>query len=131
LRSNPTRRELLAWAAGGIALSGFALTGCRSEETIELADVLRPLVDSPDSFLEIGQLVLEENPTMDLDSLTAELKAAVEWSEAMSEQELGMRLADRVRGDYREGRTLPVGNWILSETEARWAALQVLSAPVA
>jgi len=126
-----TRRTVLGYAATSLALSTFTLPGCRRDEPVQLADALRLLVDNSPTFTEVGRAFLNENPTEDTASLTAWLTEALEWLPEGSGASLGPRLANAIRSDFTEGRTLPVSNWILSETEARWTALHALTMPAA
>ena len=123
-----SRRSLLRFLAAGV---GFVLFGCRRSDPAGLVEPLRDLTQYPESLAAIGRAFLEQSPDETLETLTEWLAERLDWREGMAREELGRRLAERVRTDFRDSRTISVSYWLLSETEVRWAAVVALAPPAA
>ncbi len=123
------RRELLLALLGGAAASASLLTACGAgADPGPLAAALRSRLRHPEAAAEVGRRLAAENPGEDEKRGLAErLAADLGWSSALPGAELDRRLAEAIRDDFRQGRTLRVGGWVLSATEGRVAALLALA----
>ncbi len=118
------RRQLLR---GGVTLAGMiAIGGCRRPDVGPLAEQLVALAITPDSVAAVGRAYLDERPDSSEQRLAERLADDLGWSGDEAAEVLAERLVERIRGDFREARTVRVAGWMLSETEARWAALVAL-----
>ncbi len=124
-----SRRSVLRSVAAGAGVAGLGLLGCRRSDPARLAAPLRDLAGHPESLAAIGKVYLEEYPEQNLGTITEWLAAKLDWHEGMPADELARRLGELVRSDFRDSKTQRVSYWMLSETEARWAAVVAL-APV-
>ena len=115
------RRQFLQCTTAGM-LASLTATACdgdaRSLARPELLDML-----GPGRARALGaryrQMVPSENDA-------AALRAAITRGAASAPRRLGIlppSVADQVRDDFAEGRTVVVHGWVLSVTEARQCAL--------
>jgi hypothetical protein len=124
-----SRRSILRYLVAGLGAGGLGLMGCRRSDPARLVAPLRELARHPESLAAIGQAFLEEYPRENLETITEWLAAKLDWHEGMPADELGRRLGELVRSDFRDSKTQRVSHWILSETEVRWAAVVALAPP--
>jgi hypothetical protein len=121
------RRELLVALLGGAALPAAIAACATGPDPRPLASALRGRLRRPEAVRSIGRRLAAENPAEDrARALAARLTEALAWSPEVPGEELDRRLAEAIRADFREGRTLTVAGWILSATEGRVAALLAL-----
>ncbi|HEU5074279.1 MAG TPA: hypothetical protein VFU02_08900 [Polyangiaceae bacterium] len=131
---NTTRRSILsALVLGSTWLT--SATACRAParehaEYRTIAERLVRMSKERRALRSIGMAYLTSSD----ERYTAEMIAAA-WfpSEAERRRALGQKplelaahMADRTRADYRHDRVVNVRGWLLSETEARFAALTAL-----
>ncbi len=129
------RRRLLATLAAGLLwpeLGGrrlWSLATPASALPIHLR--LVGLLRRPDSAAFIGRAYLEAEPAeAELGRILALLlpgRSAAALA-ALPAAELRRLVTARHRGDFSEGRTVSLGGWILSRTEARLYAVAALTA---
>lgn len=125
--TNSTRRFFLGGL--GIATGALWLPSCGpGSEVRDLGHRLVWVIDRLDQWRLVGERYLEENPSERrlkalVDTLSRDLELDPELG---SRQELAERLAALVRRDFTDGRTVMVDGWMLSETEARLAAVSFL-----
>jgi hypothetical protein len=124
------RRELLLALLGAAAVpAGLLTASCATGPDLRpLAAALRGRLRRPEAAVILGRRLAAENPREDEKrALAARLTADLEWSPELAGAELDRRLAEAIRADFRDGRTLSVGGWVLSATEGRVAALVALT----
>ena len=111
-------------------LFGMALLpGCGpSRETRELGSRLIAMLTTTDLWRRVGESYLKLHPgERRLDQLNARLVEDLRWDPLTgADADLATLVARRVRSDFRQGRTVLVDGWVLSETEARLAAVASL-----
>jgi len=124
-----TRRAFLAAAAlaaaGGGGLVYRWTTSDFDPELPQTAEVAR-LFDELEPARRIGQAYLDDHPDeADEPTLVRLLDAEPGWAGVWdgSPERLADLARRTVRLDYENGRTVPVGGWILSRTELRLCAL--------
>lgn len=93
---------------------------------------LTQLIRQQESARVIGRAYLEAVPAegnaLQLsDTLLESLNLNTENAAALAPEQLHQRLLERVRADFRDGRTIKLQGWILSRTEARLMALIALT----
>lgn len=93
---------------------------------------LTQLIRQQESARVVGRAYLEAVPAegnaLQLsDTLMASLNLDAENAGALAPEQLHQRLRERVRADFRNGRTVKLEGWILSQTEARLMALIALT----
>ena len=121
---NPTfdRRRVLSLlvACVGGAVVGFTTLGREpreSERLLQLLDGLRPDGRSRD----LGRMYLEKHPELkDVERLVRSIGTPTTPD--------GAWLRDKIAREFRDGATLFLGGWLVSETEARLCALAYLTA---
>jgi hypothetical protein len=118
------RRRFLKLAVGGAAL-GLATAGCAAGAGYDDAALARPellAAMGSDTLRAIGARYRETSPReRDVPSL----RGAILASRPISARLFGVAhpVADLVRDDFVQGRTVVVDGWVLSLTEARQCAL--------
>lgn len=118
------RRFVQATAVGIVAV--VTNEACASEGVRELAHPALVEMFGPERTREIGTLYRAAVPQ---ESTAAALRSAIS-----SSRPNGIALSFRrpidtqVHDDFEDGRTIIVGGWVLSQTEARQCALYSLSA---
>ncbi len=126
-----SRRQLLTHFATGIGV--LAVSGCRGRDLTPLIDALVDLAITRDSLSAIGEAYLSdreglpEQGASSIEALAERLAIDLDWSVDQTRHELSDRLVRRIRSDFRDSKTVRVRGWLLSETEARWAALVALA----
>jgi hypothetical protein len=108
---------------GCVALAGLGLSGCSGRaELLEEGRRLTAAVTEREHWRLIGRAYVADGAPK-LKELVAQLGAVVGSEEpgAMTQP-----LAEVVRLDFEQGRTIRVDGWVLAETEARVAALVAL-----
>ena len=121
----PDRRRFLQLTAAGMVAS-MTSSACGRDATEDSRALARPeLVDmlGAATVREIGKRYRADVPS---ENSAAALQAAI--SDTKSQEIRLLRggrawIDDQVRDDFAEGRTLLVGGWVLSVTEARQCAL--------
>lgn len=116
-----TRRGFIG---GCVALAGLGLgvTGCGNRaELLAEGRRLTAGIAEREHWAMIGKAYLEGSGPK-LRDLVEQLSAA----EGNDEAGEALPLADRLRFDFEQGRTVRVDGWVLAETEARLAALVAL-----
>lgn len=119
------RRQFLRLTAAGAVVS-LASNGCGADAAYDLPALSQPELLSvlgPETVREIGlryrEMVPAEN---DVEALHAAILEAHPWTARLPWREVPS-LAELVRDDFAEGRTILVQGWVLSATEARQCAL--------
>lgn len=92
---------------------------------------LTQLIRQQESARVIGRAYLEAVPAEGnalrlSDTLMESLNLNPENAAVLAPEQLHQRLRERVREDFRDGRTVKLQGWILSRTEARLMALIAL-----
>ena len=120
-----TRRQLLQLTAAGLVAPTAGLLGCPAREPDALLDDAMLAWLEPDAVARAGRKVLERGEGW---NDAASLRAALlpRMGDAADPSAARAELAEAVREDFREDRTLTLDGWIVSETEARLYALAVL-----
>jgi hypothetical protein len=122
------RRRFLRVAAAGAA-AGLTSTGCAPGAAYDDGALARPDVLAalgPSHVRAIGEAYREQVPAeRDAESLREAIAASTPWSSRLP-WSAPPPLAARVRSDFEDGRTVVVGGWVLSLTEARQCALYSL-----
>ncbi len=124
-----SRRTVLRHMATGLGLGfGFVgLTGCGPSEWTELIASMARLASEPEAATAIGRVFLDEHPREKRDHIAARLALDLDWSAGMTDDDLAARLLEQIERDFRDAKTVQVNGWVLSQTEARWAALVAVS----
>ncbi len=119
-----TRRRFIGGCAT-LAGLGMGLSGCReSAEVMAAAQRLSAGVVDREHWSAVGSAYLDTVPgAPNLAGLVAELDASLGTGDAAGAM---IPVAERVRLDFEEGRTIRVDGWSLAETEARLAAVVAL-----
>jgi hypothetical protein len=121
------RRQFLRVAATG-AVAHLASTACRShaDAASDAAALAQPellALVGPEQVREIGRRYRQAVPAEhDAEALRAAILAAAPRASRLGEAPR-VRVAELVRSDFAEGRTVVVHGWVLSVTEARQCAL--------
>lgn len=119
------RRQFLGVSAGTVA-AVFALACTGGGETRwDAASLARPellVALGPETVRDLGRRYREAVPAeRDSSALRTAILLSRPWASRLG---LGRTsLADQVRADFAEGRTVVVGGWLLAATEARQCAL--------
>jgi hypothetical protein len=113
--------------ATGLGLGAIGLVGCRPSDWAELIDSLVRLASDREAAKAIGRTFLDENPREKRDQIASRLAVDLEWSSGMTDEDLAARLLAQIERDFRDAKTVQVDGWVLSQTEARWAALVAVS----
>ncbi len=115
------RALLLALPAAGV------LGACRaiwSDDELAERLVAATVWKRPWPWRRLGKAYLEANPAArDRRRLIGELARRIGWWHLARPAGLRPRIRERIRDDFRTGRTTLVAGWVLSETEVRLAAL--------
>ena len=129
-----TRRRILV--LGGVTAAGIAAGGA-----VRLIDgdgggrSLRAIVPEAlrgDGIRAVGEAYLRERPREGgAPTLVRLLRRRPAWRAALDPPDIPRVLAAESRADFRAGRTVSVGGWVLSETEGRAAALAAARGPSA
>jgi hypothetical protein len=119
------RRQFLRITASG-ALVHLASTACGPDADTASDAVAQPellALLGPEQVREIGRRYREIVPAeRDAESLRARILAARPPASRL-ERAPRTPIAELVRGDFADGRTVVVRGWVLSVTEARQCAL--------
>ena len=121
-----SRRTVLSQLAVLVGVGTVGLGGCRPADHEPLIAALVELSPDREATLAIGRAFLDESP-MERDRLAARLALELDWRPNLDRATLTTRLLERIKHDFRDGRTLSVDSWLLSQTEVWWAALVALS----
>jgi hypothetical protein len=120
------RRFLQVTAAGMVA--GVTSSACSRGDREDAQALAQPALLEmlgPERAREIGKQYLAAVPR---ENSAAALSAAISNSEHRTFPWIGSHsIEDRIRDDFAAGRTVVVGGWVLSQTEARQCALYSLS----
>jgi hypothetical protein len=121
------RRSFLQRTAAGLA-AGLTTAACGNNVDDDFAELARPaLVEmlGPERTRQVGT---QYRTTVPRESTIAALREAISSSRHHAFPWLwNQSIDDRVRDDFAAGRVVVVSGWVLSETEARQAALYSLS----
>lgn len=123
-----SRRTVLRHLATGVGAGALGLAACTRVDTAKLSAELVALVSDRAATEAIGQAYLEQAKDSTRDMLARRLAGELGWRSDMTSEDLADRLIARIQRDFAEGRTVKVNSWVLSQTEARWAALAALPA---
>ncbi len=121
------RRRFLQLTAGGMvaSLAGSACTRGTGEDAQALAQPALLEMLGPERTREIGTRYRGAVPR---ENTAARLRAAISSSQDQRFPWIWRRsIEEQIRDDFAAGRTVVVGGWVLSETEARQCALYSLS----
>jgi hypothetical protein len=125
LRADDGRLSRRGFIGGCVALAGLGLgvSGCRNRaELLEEGRRLTAGITEREHWAIIGRSYLDGSG-LKLGDLVEQLGAAGGSGEP---GQASPPLADRVRLDFEQGRTIRVDGWVLAETEARMAAVVAL-----
>jgi hypothetical protein len=114
-----TRRRFVGGCLTLVGL-GMGLTGCRGRaELLAAGRRLSAGIEEREHWGVVGKAYLDGlHKAPSLEDLVANLTTSLGGPESSS-----MPLAERVRLDFEEGRTVRVDGWVIAETEARLAAV--------
>lgn len=120
------RRFLQLTAAGTVAsLTNSACARDTGEDAPALAQPALVEMLGAERAREIGTRYRASVPG---ENTAAALRAAISNSQHQTFPLMGRRsIEEQIRDDFAAGRTVVVGGWVLSETEARQCALYSLS----
>lgn len=121
------RRRFLQLTAAGVAasLTNSACARDAGEDAQALAQPALVEMLGAERVREIGTQYRAAEPG---ENTGAALRAAISSSQHQTFPWIGRRsIEDATRDDFAAGRTVVVGGWVLSETEARQCALYSLS----
>lgn len=121
------RRTVLRHLATGLGVSALGLPACRRSDFAELIDALAALATDREAAGAIGRAFLDEYPDEERDRMARRLALELDWRSAMPAADLASALLLRIERDFRDAKTVRVNAWVLSQTEARWAALITLA----
>jgi hypothetical protein len=121
------RRRFLQLAATGM-VAGLTTSACAQDTSEDARALNKPALLEmlgPERTREIGT---QYRAAMPSENTAAALRDAISTSRHRQfPWILHKSIEEQVRGDFAAGRTVVVGGWILSETEARQCALYSLS----
>lgn len=125
-----TRRRAIWGLAAGVCISTYGLAQPGGAVVSPWVERLRRLVRYPESAREVGRLYRRAVPAEADVAVAAELiLSSLSLGHAslssVPERALRRSVADRMRDDFAAGRTVKIGGWVLSTTEARLCALWV------
>lgn len=121
-----SRRTVLGQLAVLAGVGAVGLTGCSSTDYSSLITDLVALSPEREAAVAIGREFLDEKSSRK-NRLAARLALELDWSPDLDRETLATRLLERIERDFRDGKTLRVDSWILSQTEVWWAALGALA----
>jgi hypothetical protein len=120
------RRQFLRIAAAGV-LASMTSTACADDDAANARELAHPALVSllgPSGVRELGvryrQMVPKEDGIGELRAALGHETRRLPWLPRRT-------VADRIREDFAEGRTVVVNGWVLSVTEARQCALLSLA----
>ena len=124
------RRFLYVAGAGSIAAVGVGLALRRTWQSPDVGPFL-DLLDDPSAARKLGTVwIADSRRQHDAAELIEELHRDLgPTSASATPSDLRRLVAERIRGDFADGRVGRIGNWVLSETEIRLCALAALNAP--
>ncbi|MFL5562651.1 MAG: hypothetical protein ACJ79K_14360 [Gemmatimonadaceae bacterium] len=118
-------------ASAGAATFGFAVAGCGAGEAYDAGALARPDVLAALGAGPVRAIGARYRAMNHAEGDAASLRRAISASRPFASRFLGAAsppLAELVRADFAEGRTIVVDGWVLSATEARQCALFSLAA---
>ena len=120
-----SRRGFLGLLAGvGTAIGIFLFRGRR---TSTIVSELETVLDPNASTMMIGRQYLRRVPDEgDPDRLRELILSAFGWA-PLFQGDVRILIRERVKRDFAEDRVVRLGQWMLSQTEARLCALTVLA----
>lgn len=121
-----SRRTLLGRLALLLGMGAVGLGGCRNSDHEPLIAELIDLSPDREAAVAIGRAFLDKSK-MRRNRLAARLALDLDWNPELDRTTLTTRLLERIQSDFRDGRTLRVEDWVLSQTEVWWAALVALA----
>lgn len=122
-----TRRSVLRHLATGAGLGALGLTGCLRRDLGPLLEAIVRVTPDRAAATALGEAYLAERPRETLDSILRRLAIELDWTEASADEAVVERFIDRIERDFRDAETVRVDAWVLSQTEARWAAAVALA----
>ena len=121
-----SRRTVLGQMALLLGVGAVGLGGCGSSDHEPLIAELIELSPNREAAGAIGRAFLDTKK-MRRNRLASRLALELDWTPELDRTILTTRLLERIENDFRDGRTLRVDSWILSQTEVWWAALVALA----
>jgi len=116
------RRSLFGLLASSI---GVAFARWRNGQTFDAQTIVDALLERFRShdLAAVGGVVARESAAADPDSLAVKLMHDLGCDPGAGGPQIARALANRIRGDFAEGRVINIAGWRLSETEANLAVL--------
>jgi len=121
------RRTVLGHLAALVGLGAVGLGGCRGIDTAPFIAEITALTPEPEAAAAIGHAFVEESSRTSRNRLAERLALELDWRPDLDRATLIDRLLERIASDFRDGKTLRVDHWVLSQTEVWWAALVALA----
>jgi hypothetical protein len=129
----PTRRQVLIGAGAASGALALGVGGAPLARSATMTATLRRMAAGLAEFAharDIGVEYVRRVPDVARANVVASLLAKLNERFALfgTAEDERRRVADEVRRDFEQGRTLNFGGWVLSETGVRLCALWVASA---
>jgi hypothetical protein len=122
-----SRRAVLRHLAAGLGIGALGLAGCARRDLGPLAEALVRLSGEHDAAAAVGGAYVAAFANESRDALLHRLAVELDWGDGLTDAELAERLLARIETDFRDAKTVRVDAWVLSQTEARWAAVVALA----
>jgi hypothetical protein len=122
-----SRRTVLRHLATGLGVGAFGLAACARRDLTPLDAALLRLAAEREAAAAVGQVYVADHPDEPRAALLQHLAVDLDWRDGLTDPELAQRLLRRIETDFRDAQTSRLDSWILSQTEARWAALVALA----
>jgi len=121
------RRRFLQLTAAGIA-AGLTNTACAPDTAENAQAVGKPALLEMLGSDRVRKIGTEYRAAVPNENTAAALRAAIAGSQHKGFPWIGRgSIEEQIQDDFADARTVVVGGWVLSETEARQCALYSLS----